>query len=326
MRSETDLVRFLQRRFPAGGGVRVGIGDDAAVLRGSPGCDWVVTSDLLVENVHFLRPAQPARAVGWKALARSLSDIAAMAAHPRYALVALAVPAATPASWVKEFFAGVAALARRHRVQVVGGDFSSAAQVVAEVQVMGEVQRGRALLRSGARPGQAIFVSGRLGTSALGALCVRARLGSKALPVRRALRAHFYPQPRLKLAEALARRGASALIDLSDGLSTDLHHLCEASGVGARLYVERIPTVKLPGPLARRLRTNALELALHGGEDYELLFTLPATKAARLPRSLAGVPLTRIGETTKERGVVLVEHGRRRRLEARGWDHFRRRA
>jgi thiamine-monophosphate kinase len=116
------------------------------------------------------------------------------------------------------------------------------------------------------------------------------------------------------------------LIDLSDGLSTDLHHLCEASGVGARLYAERIPTVKLPDPLARRLRTNALELALHGGEDYELLFTLPETKAARLPRWLAGVLLTRIGETTKERGVVLVEHGRGKRLEARGWDHFRRRA
>ena len=113
---------------------------------------------------------------------------------------------------------------------------------------------------------------------------------------------------------------------MSDGLSTDLQHLCEASGVGARLYAECIPTVKLPGPLMRRLRTNALELALHGGEDYELLFTLPETKAARLPRWLAGVPLTRIGETTKERGVVLVEHGRRRRLAARGWDHFRRRA
>ncbi len=324
MRSEADLVRFLQGRFPSGGRVRVGIGDDAAVLRSRPGCDWVVTSDLLVENVHFLRQAQPARAVGWKALARSLSDIAAMAARPRYALVALAVPAATSSSWVKEFFAGVAALARRHRVQVAGGDFSSAAQLVADVQVMGEVRRGRALLRSGARPGQVIFVSGRLGTSALGALCARARLGSKALSVQRALRAHFYPQPRLKLAEALVRRGASALIDLSDGLSTDLHHLCEASGVGARLYAERIPTAKLPGQLARRFRITGLDLALHGGEDYELLFTLPATKAARLPKRLAGVPLTRIGETTKERGVVLVEHGHRRRLEARGWDHFRR--
>lgn len=326
MRSEAEFIRHLQEEFPAGEGVRVGIGDDAAVLEGEGRWDWVVTTDLLVEGVHFLPGAQPARAVGWKALARSLSDCAAMGARPRYALVALAFPPHTASKWVKGFFAGFGELARRHRVRLAGGDLSSAAEIVADVQVIGEVEKGRAVLRRGARPGEVIFVSGTLGLSGLGLACARRRLASEQPLLKRALEAHLLPNPRIALARALAaRRGVTAMIDLSDGLSTDLNHLCEASGVGARVFAEKIPAVKLPASLARRLATSGLELALNAGEDYELLFTLPKARAARLPNKLAGVRLAQIGEITRGRRVILVEaSGRERRIAARGWDHFRR--
>lgn len=325
MRSEAEIIAFLARRFPAGGIVRVGIGDDAAVLAGDARRDWVVTTDLLIENVHFVRGWQPASAVGWKALARSLSDIAAMGATPRAALVALAVPGDTSSAWVKDFFAGVDSLARRYRVQVVGGDLSSAPQVVADVQVLGQVTKGRAVLRSGACPGDVIFVSGTLGLSALWLLILRRRLIVLDEVALRASRVHHLPQPRVALGQMLARRhGVRAMIDISDGLSTDLGHICQASGVGARIFAENIPAVQLSPLLARRLKTTALELALHGGEDYELLFTLPKKQAARLPRKLAGVKLSAIGEITRDRRVLLVDAaGRARRLAPHGWNHFR---
>ena len=328
MRSEAELIRYLQQRFPAGGGVQVGIGDDAAVLAGDPRRDWVVTTDFLIESVHFVRGAQPARAVGWKALARSLSDIAAMGARPRYTLLALAVPVSTPTRWVKEFFAGVNALARRYQVRLVGGDLSSAPQIIVDVQVVGDVEKGRAVRRRGARPGETIWVSGTLGMSHLGLAALRHRLIPGRAMVQRAVRTHLYPQPRLRLAEWLGRRaGVSAMIDVSDGLSTDLAHLCQASRVGARIFAARVPVVKLPPSLEERLGTSGWELALDGGEDYELLFTLPRPRAARLPPKFAGVKLTAIGEITPhESGLTVVDsEGRERTLVPRGWDHFRRR-
>ncbi|MFQ5778728.1 MAG: thiamine-phosphate kinase [Terriglobia bacterium] len=326
MRSEAEVISYLRRRFPAGGGLRVGIGDDAAVLAGEGRRDWVVTTDLMVEGDHFL-PGIPAHAVGWKALARSLSDIAAMGARPRYALVALAVPRATPSRWVRAFFAGMRALARPQGVKLAGGDLSSAPQIVADVQVLGEVSSKRAVLRRGARAGELIFVSGTLGLSQLGLIALRHRRVRLTPLLKRALRAHRCPAPRLALAQALVRRArVSAMIDVSDGLSTDVAHLCQASRVGARIFAGRIPAVELPVDLVRRFRTNALELALNGGEDYELLFTLPGVQAKRMPKQLAGVKLTPIGEITRGRRVTLVDsRGRERELKPRGWDPFRRR-
>jgi len=161
----------------------------------------------------------------------------------------------------------------------------------------------------------------------LGLACRRRRVAAAQPLLKRAWQAHLLPQPRVALALALARRfRPSAMIDLSDGLSTDLNHLCQASGVGARLLAERIPAVRLPAPLAQRLGTTALELALHAGEDYELLFSLPRSRAARLPKKLAGLRLTPIGEIIRARRVVLIEGGQARWLPPRGWDHFRRRA
>ena len=323
MRSESEIIRGLQRRFRAGGGVRVGIGDDAAVLAGDRRRDWVVTTDWLIEGVHFRRQTHPPRAVGWKALARSLSDLAATAAQPRYALVALAVPSATSARWVDEFFAGVKALADRHGVRLVGGDLSSASQIMIDVQALGVVERGRAALRRGARPGDVLFVSGTLGLSHLGLAALRR---GRAREFRRAVRFHLYPEPRVRLARLLARRGVTAMIDVSDGLSTDLAHLAEASGVGARLAADKVPVVRLTAAEERRLGVTPWALAANGGEDYELLFTLPPRRAARLPLKLAGVRLTAIGEITRGRGLALVgPSGRARPLSVRGWDHFRRR-
>lgn len=328
MAREADWIEFLRRRFPPGAGVRVGIGDDAAVLRAPGGRDLVVTTDLLIEGQHFLRRAHPPRAVGWKALARSLSDCAAMGAQPRWALVALAFPASRPAKWVQEFFGGVELLARRSDVSVAGGDLSVAKQIVADVQVIGDVKRGQALLRSGARPGDVLVVSGVLGLAGLGLACLRGRVATVGPVVKRALRAQLFPQPRLELAQHLRRTAApTAMLDISDGLSTDLHRLCEASGVGARVHRERIPMAEVPASLARRLRTTGLQLALNAGEDYELLFTIPKIRARRLPRKLAGISLTPIGEITRQRRVVLVDDaGRERMLPPRGWDPFRKSA
>jgi thiamine-monophosphate kinase len=326
MTREAEWIEFLRRRFPAGAGVRVGIGDDAAVLRATGARDLVVTTDLLIEGQHFLRRAHPPRAVGWKALARSLSDCAAMGAEPRWALVALAFPVSTPTRWVKEFFEGVGRLARRFGVVLAGGDLSVADQIVADVQAIGTVPRGRALLRSGARAGDIVFVSGTLGLAGLGLACLRAGMASVRHGVQRALRAQLFPQPRIRLAQALRRTAAPrAMIDISDGLSTDLSHICEESGLGARLFGDRIPAVNVPAALAGRLRTSGLRLALNAGEDYELLFTVPRDRAERFPRKLGGVRLTPIGEITRERRVVLMDAaGRVRLLPPRGWDPFRR--
>jgi thiamine-monophosphate kinase len=322
MRSEGEIIRRLQRRFPAGGAVRVGIGDDAAVLAGDRR-DWVVTTDWLIEGVHFRRDTHPPRAVGWKALARSLSDLAATAAQPRYALVALAVPSATSARWVDEFFAGVKALAGRYGVRLVGGDLSSGPQIAVDVQALGLAQPSRAIRRHGARPGHVLFVSGTLGLSHLGLAALQR---GRAREFSRAVRFHLYPRPQVRLGAALARRGATAMIDVSDGLSTDLARLCEASGVGARLLAERVPLARLTVAEEKRLGVTAWELAANGGEDYELLFTLPRRKAARLPKKLAGARLTPIGEITRGRGLTVVDAaGRARPLPVGGWNHFRRR-
>ena len=327
MADERTWVRRLKRRFPAGGAVRTGIGDDAAVIRMPGEKDWVITTDQMVEGAHFLRRRQPARSVGWKALARSLSDIAAMRAKPRYALVALTVPARLDSGWIEQFYSGLGALANKFKVQVIGGDFAASPVIAADVQVVGEVERGRALLRSGARPGQVIYVTGKLGLSALGEELTRRRAWrglAKALAAK-AQRAHHYPEPRVELARKLPRTVA-ALMDLSDGLSLDLHRLCEASRVGARLFRDRIPCVVLPTRLEASLKTSALELGLHGGEDYELLFTAP--RSARIPKNIAGISVTRIGETTKGRSILLCDsEGDREgtKLTPGGWDHFARR-
>jgi thiamine-monophosphate kinase len=299
---ESQLLRLIRRRVPPlkPSALIMGIGDDCAVFR-PPGseADWLITTDMLIEDVHFQRATHPARSVGHRVLARGLSDIAAMGGEPRFALLSLALGGWTKTRWVNDFFRGFGALAERAHVALAGGDLARSARLSCDVVVCGEAPRGAALRRDGARAGDQICVSGLLGGSALG---LRVQRGA-------AWKRHLYPEPRLALGRFLRRRlKATAAMDLSDGLSLDLYRLALASGVSADLDLE-----------PPRFRGASLEDALHGGEDYELLFTLPPS--VKLPAAHQGVPLTRIGFI--ERGKPGRVRFLGRPLAARGYDHFR---
>jgi thiamine-monophosphate kinase len=324
MDSEEKLIERVRRRFSRSGPrVRVGIGDDAAVLRPGPGADWVVTTDAFLENVHFLRKIHPAESAGYKALARATSDIAAMGARPRCFFLTVGLPDALSGKWLDGFLDGMSRAARRFGLVLAGGDTTRYPSFIASLTVMGETKLGRAILRSGARPGDLLCVSGALGEAELGLQLIQRRLHRQKRWAD-LLKKQFHPEPRLALGEWLvARRVASSMIDTSDGLSTDLGHLCEASGVGALVQSARLPVVRIPKDL-RRLGLDARDLALHGGEDYELLFTVPRKSAARLPPRLGGLPITVIGEITRQKKIqVLDESGKLSPLLAGGWDPFR---
>jgi thiamine-monophosphate kinase len=293
--------------------VATGIGDDCAVLRVPTGCELLVTTDFTLENVHFRREWHPPEVVGWRCLTRGLSDIAAMGGEPLAAFLSLAVEQGVPQKWVDRFLSGLLEAAEKFRAPLAGGDTAqSASGIQADIVVVGSVPRGKAVLRSGARPGDQIYVTGELGGSA--AAITRLREGKvRAADYER----HFHPLARVGVGQWLRRLGlASAMIDVSDGLSTDLAHICEESGVGAEIEAAAIPRARVGRPA----ETVALDLALHGGEDYELLFT----SARRIPASIAGVRVTRIGRIEPGRGMVLImKDGRARGLVAQGWEHFR---
>ena len=318
------LLRRIRRGVPAseGSGLRLSMGDDAALWRSRPGYEVVLTTDWFLEGVHFLGGLSPAEAVGWKCLARAASDLAAMGAQPRCFLLSLAIPKSKTRRWLDGFLTGLRRAAQRLGCALAGGDTTRSEKAGISVSVVGEVRKGRAVLRSGARPGEVIYVSGRLGEAALGLrLLRRGEARTSAL-----LRRHFYPEPRLALGQWLAeKRLASAMMDLSDGLSSDLPRICRASGAGARIVAEKIPTVRNGyREAAARIHANPLELALDGGDDYELLFTVPQRLASKIPSALRGVPLTAIGEITSGRNVVLVgEAGEKNPLRPAGWDPFR---
>ncbi len=291
-----------------------GIGDDCAILRLSPGSDFLVTTDLCIEKVHFRREWHPPQSVGHRCLARGLSDIAAMGGEPLACFLSLGLPADLPQKWADQFLRGLEALARRFKVQLAGGDTSAAHDIIADIIVVGKVPAGEALLRSGARPGDRIFVTGELGASAT--TLHRLYSGERIRPSRSS--GHFYPEPRLALGRWLREHGlATALIDVSDGLSVDLGHICQESDVAATVDPSRLPKAK----------DATLELALHGGEDYELLFTVPAKK--RVPPRIAGVKVTEFGVIKKATHYtpaiqILGENGELQPLEPRGWQHFSR--
>jgi thiamine-monophosphate kinase len=289
-----------------------GIGDDCAILRLPARHELLVTTDLCIENVHFRRSWHPAESTGHKCLARGLSDIAAMGGEPLACFLSLGLPKESPAGWITGFFRGLNALARRFQVQLSGGDLSAAPEIVADIILLGAVPRGRAVLRSGARPGDCIYVTGALGHSAA---VLQQLFAGKRVKATKAS-SHFYPQPRLEVGRWLRqRRLATAMIDLSDGLSVDLAHICKESGVSARIDAAKVPVAKSAG----------LELALHGGEDYELLFTAPPR--AKVPAWIAGVPVTRIGSIRNPANYssaiqILGENGKVQPLRKGGWEHF----
>lgn len=306
-----------------------GIGDDAAVLRPRAGFDLVITTDLMVEGVDFRLEGgwTSPRDLGHKALAVSLSDAAAMGTRPSFCLLSVGVPRARwRGRFLEEFYEGVRALAEVYGVRIIGGDTSrTPGGVVIDSVVLGEVRRGRALMRGGARAGEQIFVTGALGGAAGGLKILEsvAARTSRRRAERGLVQRQRRPEPRVEWGALLGEKGlATSLIDLSDGLSSDLAHVCRESGVGARLDASLLPL----DPLLAQAGVDAdesLKLALDGGEDFELLFTADSRQAARLPREVGGVPVTRIGEVTSERGKVrLVRDGKARLLKPGGFEHF----
>lgn len=300
--SEQRFTEALRRLVPSAAarraGIVEGIGDDCAIFRARRGEDLLFTTDMLIEDTHFRRDTHSAEDVGWKALARGLSDIAAMGGKTRFCLVSLAVAAWCAPRWVNGFFRGLLRLAAQTKTVLAGGDLSHAAQVACDITVCGAVPQGAALRRSTARAGDAIYVSGVLGGSALGLSSGRGK----------ARRRHLRPEPRLALGRFLrARLHATAAMDLSDGLSLDLHRLALASGLTAE--IETPP--RFPGA--------SLEQALHGGEDYELLFTV--RPGVRVPDEFQNVPLTRIGTMRRGRAGIVMLAGSP--LPPLGYDHFR---
>jgi thiamine-monophosphate kinase len=314
MVEERSLIRQIRRMALASvnSAIKMGIGDDCAILRLKPGFELLVTTDLCIENVHFRRAWHPATAVGHRCLTRGLSDIAAMGGEPLACFLSLGLPADLPQAWANGFLRGLLALARRHKVQLAGGDVSSAPQITADIVVTGQVPSGTAILRSGAKPGDRIYVSGALGGSA-GTL--KKLLSGKAIKPTKSS-PHFYPTPRLEVGDWLRKSHlATAMIDISDGTSVDLRHICDESGVAAILISNKVPIAK----------SADLELALHGGEDYELLFTSP--KSVKIPSRIAGVAITHVGEIRNRRDYssaiqILGDNGRVRPLPQRGWEHF----
>jgi len=308
---ELELIQRI-RQAAARGGEKPGrgIGDDCAVLDMPRGHEVLVTTDFTLEGVHFRRQWHSADSVGHRCLARGLSDIAAMGGIPRAAFLSLALPAELPQRWVDGFMAGLLKLARRHSVALAGGDIAqSPAGLLADIIVVGAVPAGKAVLRSGGHAGDVIYVSGTLGASV--AALQELRSGRKLRPA--AHPRHFYPEPRIAMGQYLREKKlVSAMIDTSDGLSTDLRHLCDESRVGAIVDAAALPSV--PG-------NAGLQYALHGGEDYELLFTAPVNR--RVPARIAGVPITRIGAITRSRQIKLRNSaGKTQPLRRAGWQHF----
>jgi thiamine-monophosphate kinase len=311
----------------------MGIGDDAAVIKHADGRETVVSTDLLVEDIDFRLEATQPRLLGHKALAVSLSDVAAMGARPRWAICSVGVPESIwESTFLDEFYEGYLALCNRYDVKLIGGDISRTPErVVIDSIALGDCNRTPAILRSGAKPGDRIFVTGALGGAAAGlrlierGVSVNKPTNDEEWPlIDELLLRQLAPHARVGWGLVLGQEQlATAMIDISDGLSSDLHHLCQQSSVGALINAETIPVDPLVTQLCGRRALDPLMLALHGGEDFELLFTVSPSKVARLPRKVDGVSVTEIGEINLAAdGVRVAEGSRVWELHPEGWTHF----
>jgi thiamine-monophosphate kinase len=308
----------------------MGIGDDAALFRPKPGHETILTCDWFLEGTHFLREKHAPDAVGWKCLARALSDIAAMGGTPGCFLLSLALPETHTGRWLEQFLGGLRRASRKFQCVLAGGDTTRQDKILINVTVVGEVRTGHAVLRSGARKGDLIYVSGRLGEAELGLQLLR-RAKVSASTNNPLLKKHLYPEPRLELGRWLAEKKiATAMMDLSDGLSSDLARLCSASRVGAVIRADALPCVKPSGtPGGSSKLPSPRDLALHGGDDYELLFTARRGALPSVPWKFRGLPIHPIGQITSGSTIVLAEprstFTKLRALSPGGWDPFRKR-
>lgn len=354
--NEFDFIRQLReqvRSRQSSPRLTVGIGDDAAVIRQYSDRDFVMTTDLLVAGVDFHPAATSPRLLGHKALAVSLSDIAAMGARPRWTLVSFGFPTEVwNGDFREQFFEGYLSLASQYGIALAGGDVSKAPQIVIDSIVVGEAKTGTAVRRSTARPGDQIFVTGTLGGAAAGLKLIElgARLsrpeadGSRqdeseppavtgaatdaadeTQAIDSLLLRQFAPQARVGWGIVIGEEQlATAMIDISDGLSSDLHHLCDASNAGALIDAGALPLDREVVQLCGRRALDPLALALHGGEDFELLFTVAPENVSRLPKFVDGVPISHVGEITAEAGIVHVsEQNRVWELSPQGFQHFK---
>lgn len=328
--TEDELVRAIRKVLSGDSpGVLVSVGDDAAVVE--PGKhQLVLTSDLLVEGVHFDLGSVSAHDLGHKSISASVSDIAAMGGSPRYGLVSLVLPPSAETPWVMELYGGIREAADEYGMAVVGGDTSRGEGHIVSVSAVGTVALGKAVTRSGARPGDHLVVTGRLGGASGGLRLatepphgVREALGSEW--GRELVRTYLRPVARVGEGETLAQSGATAMIDVSDGLALDLSRLCRESEVGASLRLADVPVSPGLEELGRLLGVDPLDRALHGGEDYELLACLPPNAVAPAQERLRdrfGTPLTAIGTITGDSVVAVGANGAETPLEPKGWDHF----
>ncbi len=325
---EFGLIARLRQRFGAPGfGVVRGIGDDTAVLRVTSGSLLLATTDAAVEGVHFVRASTTPRLLGQRILAVNLSDVAAMGGIPRWALVSLSLPEDTPLHFVDELAAGLQREAAEYQVSIVGGNLArSPERVVLDLTLLGEVEVDRVVYRTGARPGDRLMVTGTLGDAAAGLAILLGQApadipGASLLVSRQRL-----PTPRLEAGRAIARSGlATAMIDLSDGLASDVVHLVEESRLGAVVFAEAVPLSPQIRELAVAMGRDPLDWALHGGEDYELLLTAPPERVDDLIAAVGavGIPLAVVGEILAAPGVWLQrENGRREPLGTAAWQHF----
>ncbi len=332
---EFDLIKTLKRRYgTTGSRVVRGIGDDAAVIAAGRNCHYLLTTDLLAEGIHFVRRTASFTDIGFRAAAANLSDIAAMGGTPQYLLVSLALPRNATSRQVEQLYDGMMAACRPHRVRLIGGDTSaSKGGWFISIMLVGSADSGRVLLRSGARAGDDLYVTGTLGDSRAGLqITERPRHRTRSRPLKAAhrrflVRRHLRPTARVREGHWLSQaRWATAAIDLSDGISGDLRHLCRESGVGALLELAALPLSSACRQYASAVKQDPRVLALAGGEDYELLFTVPKRLRARFARAAAQrhFRVTRVGQMTPTReGLrMALTDGRQRPLPYSSYEHF----
>lgn len=294
--------------------VVAGIGDDAAVLKYSKNDYLLFTTDMLVENDHFSLKYSTPEQVGMKAIEQNASDIAAMGGLPKYAVISLELPSDADVNFVDKLYEGINKKSKKYRISIVGGNISHSEQIAVNVAMIGLVEKKYLALRSGAKAGDLIFCSGDVGKSTTGLELLRNNLEGESI------KSHLEPMCRLELARRLVKIGINSMIDVSDGVASEVRHICEESKVGAAIYADKIPISQDTLNDAKKVAKDAVDFALYGGEDFELVFTANKNKLNQLKNFDASV----IGEITdKKYGVKLIRNNKKLNLES-GFDHFKR--